>query len=102
MDLLKNQPTKKMKLKLTNAALTGLIRDYIDILNDSFIDREFRINYLVEDITHPHHEVSFEYRLNDSENWLRLNPPTTKKQLLEIVKSFELGAYMYRESIDDF
>ena len=39
-----------MKLKLTNAALTGLIRDYIDMLNNRFSDREFRMHYAVKDI----------------------------------------------------
>ena len=87
-----------MKLKLTNATLTKYIRSYIDILNQRFTDREFRMHYTVEDITARNHKVSLQFRYNDSEEWKSVTSPTSKKQLLEAVKLFDRGSYMYMES----
>jgi hypothetical protein len=89
-----------MKLKLTTTELTGLILNHIDILNERFLDREFRMYYTVEDITDRHHKVSLQYRYNDSEEWKAVTSPTPKKQLLEAVKLFDCGSYMYQEATD--
>ena len=89
-----------MKLKLTNSALTGLILGHIDILNERFTDREFQMHYTIEPIKDYNHDVSLQYRYNDSEEWKSITPSIPKKQLLEAIKLFDHGSYMYMESTD--
>ena len=90
------------KLKLTDSDLTAQILTYIDMMNERFSDRKFRMHYAVKDIADPYHEVSLEYRRNDFEEWIRFMRPMPKKQLFEAIKFFDLGSYMYQESTGYF
>tara|TARA_Y100001963_G_scaffold156383_1_gene249843 strand:+ start:733 stop:1011 length:279 start_codon:yes stop_codon:yes gene_type:complete len=90
------------KLKLTNSAVTAQIRTYIEMMNERFSDRKFRMHYAMEDPTDPFHEVVLQYSLNADGQWLAVTRPMPKKQLFEAIKLLDLGSYMFQESIGNF
>ena len=85
-----------MKLKLTNAEVTELIHEYVDILNDRFTDYHFTLKYYAYSMKAKQPVVALQCFTDPG---LKIViPARPKKQLLEAIKLFDLGSYMHKES----
>jgi len=90
-----------MKLK-GYYALTKQILNHIDVLNERFSDREFRLKHDAMSIKNKEINVAMQCMITGSGKYSTVISARPKKQLLEAIQLFDLGCYMYQESAGYF
>tara|TARA_R110002020_G_scaffold45432_1_gene129927 strand:+ start:85 stop:354 length:270 start_codon:yes stop_codon:yes gene_type:complete len=88
-------------MKLDRHELQKQILDHIDVLNERFTDRKFRLKYYAHSMKKKYGDVGLQC-LTDTGRRSTVIPARPEKQLLEAIQLFDLGCYMYQESVGYF
>jgi hypothetical protein len=88
------------KNKIPFAVVTEGLNENLDLLNEKFSDRQFRIKYYSnpKNITT---KVILEYKHKNDKRWWPITNPLSKYDLFDAIKIFYSGAYMAFENNSD-